>query len=237
MNDRREEGAHPARHRSNEPGGGTPPLQGAHPARHRATGGGTPPLHKGWYVPRKLPHFDAPEVEQAITFRLADALPRNVGLARRDEGDAAYRRRIAAALDAGYGACLLSDAALASIVEAALLDGAGRRYDLIAWVIMPNHVHVLIVPAVGYRLPDIVHAWKSWTAKAVNRHRGAHGPVWQREYFDRFMRHEDHLAATVVYIEENPVKAGLAATPDGWRFSSAWWREHGGHASCAPSHN
>jgi putative DNA methylase len=234
------EGARPARHDRDPPGGETPPLEGARPAHHErdVNGGETPPLrqHKGWYVPRALPHFDAPRLVQAITFRLGDALPRDIVAARRDEGDAAHRRRIAAALDAGHGACLLHDPALAGIIETALFHGGGRRDELLSWVIMPNHVHVLIAPAADNSLPDIVHTWKSWTAKAINRHRGSSGPVWQREYFDRFMRDDGHLAATIAYIEENPVKAGLAARPADWRFGSAWWRqEHvGGRASRAP---
>ncbi len=180
--------------------------------------------HKGWYVPRALPHFDSPDVAQAITFRLADALPRDVLNARKDETFAAHRRRVAAALDAGRGGCLLRDPALAEIVVAALLHGVGIEYELFAWAIMPNHVHALIAPMAGNRLGDIVQAWKSWTAKAINRRRGAAGRVWQREYFDRFIRDDQHFAATVAYIEENPVKAGLAAAPADWRFGSAWRR-------------
>ena len=121
--------------------------------------------HKGWYIRRVLPHLDAPETTQAITFRLADALPRTVALARKDEQDATYRARIAEALDAGQGECLLRDPAIASIVEGVLLHADGSRYELFAWVIMPNHVHVLVRQPEGGRLPDIVHAWKSWTAK------------------------------------------------------------------------
>ena len=237
---REKEGARPAHHSAKTPQesarpahhGRETPKEGARPAHH---GGGTPPhrSHKGWYVPRVLPHLDAPGVVQAITFRLADALPRDVLIARKNEGDAAHRRRIAAALDAGYGACLLRNSETAEIVEAALLHGAGHRYDLLAWVIMPNHVHVLIEPAEAHRLPDIVQGWKSWTAKAINRHRGGSGTIWQREYFDRFMRDDRHLAATIAYIEDNPVKAGLVGKPADWRFSSAWWREEDAAATRA----
>src|SRR5205807_1534266 len=98
-----------------------------------------------------------------------------------------------------------------TIVEEALLRGAEGRYHLHAFVIMPNHAHVLIEPAPGNRLADIVQGWKSWTAKAINRRRAASGSVWQREYFDRFMRDERHAEATIAYIEENPVKARLVA--------------------------
>jgi REP element-mobilizing transposase RayT len=161
---------------------------------------------------------------QAITFRLADSLPHAVAMARQDEADLAYRRCIAAALDSGHGGCLLRDSAVAEIVEGAFLHGAPARYQLHAWVIMPNHVHVLFQQAVGYRLSDTAHGWKSWTAKEINRHRGGSGIVWQRDFYDRYIRNQRHFDATVAYIEENPVKAGLAALAEEWRFGSAWWR-------------
>jgi REP element-mobilizing transposase RayT len=89
---------------------------------------------------------------------------------------------------------------------------------------MPNHVHVLIRQAAGYRLSDTVQGWKSWSARQINRYRGTRGTVWQREYFDRYIRNQRHFDATVAYLEGNPVSAQLVATPEQWRFSSAWWR-------------
>ncbi len=175
-------------------------------------------------MPRSLPHFDAAETVQAITFRLADSLPHAVAIARKDEDDLAYGRRITAALDAGLGECLLRDHPIASIVEDALLHGSESRYDLYAWVIMPNHVHVLIRQAEGCRLSDTVQGRKSWTARQINRYRRHTGTVWQREYYDRYIRNQRHFDATLAYIEWNPVSARLVATPEQWRFSSAWWR-------------
>ena len=97
--------------------------------------GGETPLreHRGWYTPRKLPHFDAAGLTQAVRFRLADSLPAGIIEARRGEGAGAYRRRIEAALDAGRGSCMLRDPKNAEIVETALRHGAGRYYDLHAW--------------------------------------------------------------------------------------------------------
>jgi REP element-mobilizing transposase RayT len=104
----------------------------------------------------------------------------------------------------------------------------GSRYQLHAWVVMPNHVHVIIEPLGSHSLQKVVHSWKSFTAK---RMRGAamllesHGRVWQPEYFDRFIRDEKHYRAAVEYIHENPVKAGLAANAENWEWSSARaWR-------------
>lgn len=180
------------------------------------------PGHKGWYTPRRLPHFDSANVYQAITFRLADSLPASfvAGLAGSDT--ATLRRTIATELDAGHGRCLLADPSNAILVERTLQHFDSRRYRLLAWVVMPNHVHVLVEPRTGQALASIIHSWKSWTAKEINRRCGTRGTVWQKDYFDRFIRDEQHYKATVDYIENNPVKAGLVAAAEDWRFGSAW---------------
>jgi hypothetical protein len=161
------EGGRPARRNgeAGRDGGETPPLQthGGETPPPQTHGGETPPLHthrngtsplrdhRGWYTPRKLPHFDAAGLTQAVTFRLADSLPAGIIEARRGEGGAAYRRRIEAALDAGRGSCMLRDPKNAEIVETALRHGAGRYYDLHAYVIMPNHVHASITQREAFR--------------------------------------------------------------------------------------
>ncbi|HYU17687.1 MAG TPA: transposase [Chloroflexota bacterium] len=137
------------------------------------------------------------------------------------EADAERRRRVEAYLDEGHGATWLSDPRIATLVEDAFLYLDRERYHLHAWVVMPNHVHVLITPRPGFRLSDIVQAWKSWSAKTANRILGRSGPFWQRDYFDRFIRDDEHFRAALDYIEENPVKAGLCDVPEGWRWSSA----------------
>ncbi len=107
-------------------------------------------------------------------------------------------------------------------MQTALLAFDERRYGLLAWCVMPNHVHVLLEVRAGYPLESVVHTWKSYTAKAANRLLERTGPFWAREYFDRFMRDEAHLARTIEYIEANPVKAGLSRDLSDWPFSSAW---------------
>ena len=159
-----------------------------------------------------------------ITFRLADALPSSVveGLNDEMKGKAAsLQKRVETYLDAGYGACLLRDPAVADVAERALLSFDGVRYHLLAWVVMPNHVHVLIETLPGYGLSNIVHSWKSFTAKAANRILKRGGTFWQREYFDRAIRDERHLISAVVYIHDNPCRAGLVGSPEEWRLSSA----------------
>jgi REP element-mobilizing transposase RayT len=98
---------------------------------------------------------------------------------------------------------------MADIVEEALLHGDGQSYRLLAWCVMPNHVHMLIDTREGIPLHDVLHSWKSFTAKAINRPLGPTGTVWMRDYFDRYIRDDRHLAAMVAYIHANPVKAGL----------------------------
>jgi REP element-mobilizing transposase RayT len=131
-------------------------------------------------------------------------------------------RAIDASFDQGYGRRDLVIPEVASIVENALLQFDGERCSLIAWCVMPNHVHTLIETHIGHPLSRIVCAWKSFTAKQVNRYLERSGVFWAPEYFDRYMRDDAHLAATRLYIEQNPVKAALCQEASDWRFSSAW---------------
>jgi REP element-mobilizing transposase RayT len=106
-------------------------------------------------------------------------------------------------------------------MQETLLIFDGERYRLLAWVVMPNHVHVLVQLDQQHPLPKVLHSWKSYVANQANKILGRSGPFWQREYFDRFIRNEDHYRNAVRYIEDNPVKAGLVMLPEDWRFSSA----------------
>jgi len=188
-----------------------------------------PGTHKLWHNRGYLPHVDSPGLIQAITFRLADALPRDVldRLSREDIDEPERRDRIEALLDSGHGACWLQDAAMASIVEDALLHFDGQRYRLLAWCVMPNHLHVLIETREGWPLPGIVQSWKSFTAKAINQTLGRTGTVWMEDYFDRYIRDDQHLAAVIAYIHGNPVKAGLVQHEQDWLHSSASSRSAG----------
>jgi putative transposase len=109
-------------------------------------------------------------------------------------------------------------------VENALLHFDGQRYHLIAWCIMPNHVHGLVETYGSWPLAHVLHSWKSYTAHTANQILGCSGDFWFREYHDRFIRDERHFANAVDYIEQNPVKAGLVYRPEEWRWSSAWRR-------------
>ncbi len=182
-----------------------------------------------WHSRGYLPHFEGGSIPQSITFRLNDSLPQHLldtwreELSHLPESEATSERRtrIAEALDAGYGECLLVDTENGAVVEQALLHFNGERYNLHAWVVMPNHVHVLLTPMGDYTLSSILHSWKSWSAKVINTRLGRSGALWMPEYFDRAIRDQEHFDRVVRYIHENPVKAGLCSVADEYRLSSA----------------
>lgn len=123
--------------------------------------------------------------------------------------------------DAGIGECLLRDDSIAQIVQDTLLFNHQKKYDLICWCIMPNHVHTLIAPVEGMSLSEIMYDWKSYTTHAINKALNRKGKLWMMEYFDRYIRDNEHFQKVVNYIHNNPVKAGLVANPADWRWSSA----------------
>ena len=149
------------------------------------------------------------------------AVPKEAGATAALRQRIEYSRRIEEWLDRGHGACQLKDRRIAKLVEDALLHFDGDRYQLLAWVIMPNHVHVVFEPMAGHRLEDIVHSWKSFTAKEANTILGREGQFWQEEYFDRFIRDSKHLRDVIEYIEQNPVEAHLVKHAEDWAFGSA----------------
>ena len=184
---------------------------------------------KGWHSRGYLSHFDGGEIVQSITFHLGDALPNSVIEGWKleletigdDELQIELSRRIENYLDRGYGDCHLRKNSIAKIVENSLMHFDGDRYKMISWVIMPNHVHLLLKPGENKSLSKIVHSIKSFTAQKANRVLARQGRFWQEDYFDRYIRNYDHFQSAIKYIENNPVKAGLCKTKSDWRFSSA----------------
>lgn len=177
---------------------------------------------KGWHSRGYLPHFDSPETVQFVAFRLADSLPAAVAQALHREDDV---HRVDRDLDAGLGACWLGRTEIASLVQDALLHFDGQRYRLLAWCLMPNHVHVVIEMLEEHALGDVVRSWKSFTARRANLLLRRSGEFWHADYFDRFMRNEEHLMQTIDYVEQNPVKARLIGAAANWRWSSAYFRK------------
>jgi REP element-mobilizing transposase RayT len=192
----------------------------------------SPQPHRGWYSRGYLPHWDHPGMIQSVNFRMGDSLPLTVvekwknefALQPENGRDVQLRRRIEEYLDAGHGECWLRRTEIARTVEGALLHFDEQRYRLLAWCIMPNHVHALIETRESFPLADVLHSWKSYTSHEANKLLQRHGEFWQREYLDRFVRNAEHYESVIAYIEENPVKAGLAKLKTEWPWSSAKFR-------------
>jgi len=141
---------------------------------------------------RKLPHWVPEGAVAFVTWGLKGSLPKTPG-----------------------GPEWLKDARIAEIVAEAFRYGETRgSYDLFAWVVMSNHIHIVIRPK--EKLPDIVRWLKAATAVRANRLIGNTGSFWHREYYDHWVRSEEELWATIAYVEANPVRAGLVERPEDW---------------------
>jgi len=178
-----------------------------------------PMTHKGWHSRNYLPHFDSQDVVQFVTFRLADSLPASAleSLKNTDKSETMRHEM----LDRGWGECWLRSEPIARLVEEAFLEFDGMRYRLHAWTVMPNHVHVLFTVLPDNPLGSIVGSWKRFTARKANEFWGRTGTFWQTEYWDRFIRNDEHYGKTEEYIDQNPVRAGLISEPRLWSFGSA----------------
>jgi len=160
---------------------------------------------------------------QHVVFRLEGSLPvATLDRLKADCKDQDERRDVVHdELDRCNGPDWLRDAACARIVCDALTHFDRDRYHLLAWCVMPNHVHVLMRQAEGWPLAAVVKSWKSFSARAINRALDRSGPLWAADYFDRYVRSDEQASAAIAYVENNPVKAGLCVSPADWPWSSA----------------
>jgi REP element-mobilizing transposase RayT len=110
--------------------------------------------------------------------------------------------------DLGAGSCPFLEMRIADAMAAALRFREGTHYRLLAWCVMPNHVHVMARLFPGRELAMVVKAWKNFSARTANRALGRKGRFWQREYYDRLIRNEDEFGRAIRYILENTAKAG-----------------------------
>jgi putative transposase len=210
-------------------------------------------LRSGIHTRGYLPHVKREGASYFVTFRLADSLPKEVlfkiqaeraerlqrlcaqqvaakktGPAPRpsettDEIERDYFRKLETFLDKGRGECCLKQPGIADLVANALQFFAEKRYRLDAWVVMPNHVHVVFWPMPNFAVSGIVQSWKRFTARAANKILNRTGQTfWQPEAFDHWIRNEVEHARCCGYVERNPTKAGLCAAPEDWKWSSAW---------------
>lgn len=175
-----------------------------------------------------LPHWHQDGVWCFITWRLADSLPQQFihgWLRKRHDWlqahprpwntvtEALYHELFSDSyldrLDEGHGACILKQEAHAAAVEQALRFFDGQRYTLKSFVIMPNHVHVLVRLHEGWPVERIVQNWKERSAKSIHALQGSRGQMWQKGYFDRLIRSQEHWDFVHGYIRNNPEKARL----------------------------
>jgi putative transposase len=199
---------------------------------------------------RNLPHWRQEGVTYFATFRLADSLP-EARLRELVEMRLQWEKRhpeprseaqwkelsrttiehVERWLDAGSGSCILRESCAAQIVEQKLQHYAGKKYELGAYVIMPNHVHLLVRPYSDEQDPleELEHGWKMFSAREINTTLKTTGQLWQTESYDSIVRDEEHLSRCLQYIGDNPRRAGLAVTeirrwinPEwvaaGWKF-------------------
>jgi REP element-mobilizing transposase RayT len=183
----------------------------------------------------RLPHWEKDAGLYFVTFHLADSLPRPVLEkiaerhrilieAKRVGAHLSPSQEVLAAefspakleeyFDHGAGACFLRDPRIGELMANGLRFWEGKRYRLVAWCVMPNHVHVVCRLLPGQDLSKVLQGWKSFTARKANVILGRSGAFWQREYYDRLIRSGDELERAVRYAVSNPERAGLK----GWKW-------------------
>lgn len=202
---------------------------------------------------RNLPHWDVPNATYFLTTCLDGSIPAQGLLSLQQARMERKRRAKPAHLSAKDWQLLhwkwdfkdmeqwldftparrdLEQPALAQLIVNALQFHAGERYDLLAYVIMPSHMHWLFTPRDDWivtlthdneRTPRerIQHSINRYTARECNLLLQREGTFWQKESYDHWVRDENEMERIIHYIEGNPVKAGLAPQPDQWPFSSA----------------
>ncbi len=210
---------------------------------------------------RNLPHWYVPGAVHFVTYRLADTIPiaalqrlrrQRDGLLGRPapKGVTLYEHKARAHklffaaydrfLDCGGTIDWLAAPAVAAAIRGSLHYHNAGKYRLLAYCVMPNHVHALFQPSDPIRVPEpreaplgdecadalsplagIMHSLKSYTAHKANGLLGRSGQFWQHESYDHWVRNDDEVERIVNYIAWNPVKANLARRPHDWFFSSA----------------
>jgi len=177
---------------------------------------------------RRLPHWRQTDVTYFVTFRLADSVPQSLLRKWRDERaiwmrlhphpwipddeheyTQRFTNRMQEWLDAGMGACQMRRLDVPAQIELCLLNFDGKRYDIDAFVLMPNDVHLLIKPAAGHDLATLLQAIKGVSASRSNQLLGRKSRFWMDESYDHIVRDATELAAFRNYVAANPVKAGL----------------------------
>jgi REP element-mobilizing transposase RayT len=180
---------------------------------------------------RRLPHVRTTEQPVFLTWRLHGSLPPHRWFA----GGKLPSGKAFAALDrlldaSRTGPFYFRQSALADMVVEAIWYNARHlgHYEPHAFVVMPNHVHLLVTAAVPF--PKLMKSLKGITAKRGNAMLGQNGPFWQEESYDHTVRNGQEFDSIRNYMEENPVRAGLVKLASQYRWSSARWATGGSPA-------
>lgn len=205
---------------------------------------------------RNLPHWDMPGATYFVTSCLEGSLPaqglvdlaqyreelqrrsRPLGMSEAEWTNIRGKLQFARMdrwLDEQPAVRWLEQAELARIVVDAFYFYAGKHYDLLAFVVMPSHIHWVFQPREEWTAgldesgrsarEQIVHALNLHTGREGNRLLGRHGAFWQHEGYDHWVRDTEELERILLYVEGNPVKAGLVTAPEEWVYSSAFDRQ------------
>lgn len=176
-------------------------------------------MHRGG----DLPHWEQDGKIQYVTFRLGDSLPQsriadlkeaieNFKNRNPEPWDEATKQKYwriigpveERLLDQGYGSCVLKYPHLRQFLIDALAFKNMENYRILSYVIMPNHVHILLQVFPGRKLSNILHSVKRFAAREINKCLNRSGGLWLDESFDRLVRSKDHLEYNLVYIRNNP---------------------------------
>jgi putative DNA methylase len=168
---------------------------------------------------RHLPHRYAVGKAIFLTWRLHGTLPQGRSFPEKLTSGQAFVAMDSLLDNAGTGPRFFCRPEIASIVVEAILRREQRHYELHAWVVMPNHVHLLITPLV--EVSRVMQSLKRFTARECNKALGRTGqPLWQDESYDHLVRDAAEFGRIVRYVEMNPVRAGLVPTPEEFLWSS-----------------
>jgi len=174
------------------------------------------------FYQRRLPHWQPPGQEVFITWRLHGSLPKRIPAPKENSSPGEAFVHYDRFLDeARTGPLWLKDSRIAECVLAAMTDAQQKQLIQIrAYALMANHVHVLLTPVVA--LEQVTHQVKGATARRANIILSRTGTqFWQDESFDHWVRNPAEREKIRIYIECNPVVAGLVARPEDWPWSSA----------------
>ena len=174
---------------------------------------------------RRLPHFHPDDTHMFLTWRLFGSQPRGHTPVRAETPGQAFVANDRFLDLNPLGPHWLREGEIARLVAETFLAGETERrfYELGAWVVMPNRVHLLMLPRTS--LPIITRWLKGSTTRRANQLLARTGqPFWQDESYDHWVRNKKQFIRIANYIEENPVKAGLAECVELWPWSSAGWQ-------------